>query len=274
MTKNYDPSCHSFEKKKKELTKNIYFLSYNYYTGKNDDNLSFDSNEIKFSSLFSGESFSSLHDEKTIVQLEFEHGELRRATDHRGGKHVGGRGGGMAEERIASTMHGSRFSILEPLSIVTVERSKEAFSTDAAVYFRDNRIAGTKIMHLNPLPFPNNVFLICFRISWLIIVACNFQVIFERKKESFDHSLISFYFFNNHCKNNKNNYKEVKRKKRIKTGFLSTGETIERTWGWIRTICERGSFPVHPLPSTGSSAGWAKAFGRYHLQSTTDTIQP
>lgn len=51
----------------------------------------------------------------------------------------------MAEERIASTMHGSRFSILEPLSIVTVERSKEAFSTDAAVYFRDNRIAGETI---------------------------------------------------------------------------------------------------------------------------------
>lgn len=195
MTKNYDPSCHSFEKKKKKNRPKIYiFLSYNYCTGKNDDNLSFDSNEIKFSSLFSGESFSSLHDEKTIVQLEFEHGELRRATDHRGGKHVGGRGGGMAEERIASTMHGSRFSILEPLSIVTVERSKEAFSTDAAVYFRDNRIAGTKIMHLNPFHFPNNVFLICFRISRLIIVACNFQVIFERKKNLLIILLFHFIF--------------------------------------------------------------------------------
>lgn len=183
-----------WKKKKKNRPKIYIFLSYNYCTGKNDDNLSFDSNEIKFSSLFSGESFSSLHDEKTIVQLEFEHGELRRATDHRGGKHVGGRGGGMAEERIASTMHGSRFSILEPLSIVTVERSKEAFSTDAAVYFRDNRIAGTKIMHLNPLPFPNNVFLICFRISWLIIVACNFQVIFERKKNLLIILLFHFIF--------------------------------------------------------------------------------
>lgn len=65
----------------------------------------------------------------------------------------------MAEERIASTMHGSRFAILESLSIVPLERNEEAFSTDTAMYFRYNRITGTTIIHLNRIPFLDNVFL-------------------------------------------------------------------------------------------------------------------
>lgn len=64
----------------------------------------------------------------------------------------------------------------------------------------------------------------------------------------------------------KENFELIKR--------FATGETTERTWRGIRTIRERGRFPVHPLSSTSSSARWAKAFGRYHLQSAADPIQP
>lgn len=92
--------------------------------------------------LCSGESFVK-QNEKTIVQFECECRKLWRASDHRRGKHIGRRGSGMAKERVASALHGPRFAILKSLSIVSLERSKKALSTDSAMYFRDNRITGT-----------------------------------------------------------------------------------------------------------------------------------
>lgn len=125
----------------------IYFyLKIIAFVGKNGDRykncLRFEMKEENFRPYFQARVCSE-QDEKTIVRLEFEHRKLWRAADHRGGEHVGRRGSGMAEERIASAMHGSRFAVLESLSIVPVERSKEAFSTDTAMHFRDNRIPGT-----------------------------------------------------------------------------------------------------------------------------------
>ena len=81
--------------------------------------------------------------EETVVQLEFECRKQWRASDHRRGKHIGRRGNRMPEERISSALRGSRFAMLESSSIVPLERSKEALSTDSAMHFRDNRITGT-----------------------------------------------------------------------------------------------------------------------------------